>query len=136
MFQLAYNTYKREEETSPIRKRANGLWALTLFALASLALAACSASVSIGSNPSIGPRTISQSQLESRLATQLAQRAHQPVPTVTCPGPLAPKVGAKTNCTLKPQGSNVRYSVRVVIYSVKNGQALWHATVGNTPIQG
>lgn len=94
------------------------------FAFAIL-ITACSGTVTIG-----GPPEVSQSTVESQVASQLAAETSQPVPKVTCPGGLQAKVGASIDCTLVAQGSTTQYPVHVTVTSISNGTAHFDAQVG------
>ncbi|HVB93090.1 MAG TPA: DUF4333 domain-containing protein [Acidimicrobiales bacterium] len=100
------------------------------FAFATL-ITACSASVTIGGTPEV-----SQSDLESEVATQLAAQNNQPLPKVTCPGGLQGKVGASIDCTLIAQGSTTKLPVHVTVTSIDNGTAHFNAHVGQAPGAG
>ena len=91
-------------------------------------LSSCSASVSVGT-----PQ-LSQAQVESEAANQLAAQVHQPVPTVVCPGPLDAKVGTTMSCTLTAQGATVSYPVQIVVNRVAGGQVYFTSQVGTNPI--
>ncbi|HEY1988244.1 MAG TPA: DUF4333 domain-containing protein [Acidimicrobiales bacterium] len=92
------------------------------FAFAIL-ISACS--VTIG-----GSGEVSQSTVESQVASQLAAETSQPVPKVTCPSGLQAKVGASIDCRLVSQGSTTQYPVHVTVTSVTNGTAHFDAQVG------
>ena len=77
---------------------------------------------------------MSQSDLESQIATQLAAKVNQPAPKVTCPGPLAAKVGATIDCQLVAQGETAVYPVHVVVDSVTNGTVHFNIEVAKTPL--
>jgi len=94
------------------------------FACATL-ITACSGSVTISASPEV-----SQSDVQSQVATQLAAETSQPVPKITCPSGLPAKVGASIDCTLTPQGSTTTLPVHVTVTSVKNGTAQFSAQVG------
>jgi hypothetical protein len=72
------------------------------FACAAL-MTACSGTVTVGGNPEV-----SQSDVESQVATQLAAETSQPLPKITCPSGLQAKVGASIDCTLTAQGATTR----------------------------
>jgi hypothetical protein len=88
-------------------------------------LTGCHASASLGS------KSVSQQTVEDQTATILADRAHQPVPTVTCPGDLAAKVGTTMTCQLTPKGSTERDPVHITVDSVSGGTAHWKISVGS-----
>jgi hypothetical protein len=94
------------------------------FAFATL-ISACSGSISIGGTPEV-----SQSDVQSKVAAQLAAETSQPVPKITCPSGLKAKVGASIDCTLTPQGSTTTLPVHVIVTSVTNGTAHFSAQVG------
>lgn len=72
-------------------------------------LVGCSASVSVGSTP-----TMSTDTLETTLAEKLAATTGQPEPDITCPEDLAGKVGTTTRCKLTADdGSTLGVSVKV-----------------------
>ncbi|HWD53057.1 MAG TPA: DUF4333 domain-containing protein [Acidimicrobiales bacterium] len=100
------------------------------FACAAL-MTACSGTVTIGGNPEV-----SQSDVESQVATQLAAETSQPVPKIACPSGLPAKVGASIDCTLTAQGSTAQLPVHVSVTSVKNGTAKFDAQVGQVPGAG
>jgi hypothetical protein len=97
------------------------------FAFATL-VSACSGSVTIGGIPEV-----SQSDVQTKVAAQLAAETSQPVPKVACPSGLQAKVGASIDCTLTAQGSTVKYPVHVTVKSVNNGTAHFDAQVGQAP---
>ena len=101
----------------PVRVLAAGLVCAAVFS-------ACSAHVSIGKNE------VSQSDLESQVASQLATETSQPTPKISCPGGLEAKVGAAIDCTLTAQGSTTTLPVHVTVTSVDNGTAHFSAQVG------
>jgi len=103
--------------TRPVRFLAAGLVCAALFS-------ACSASVSIGKNQ------VSQSDVESQVASQLAAETSQPTPKVSCPSGLEAKVGAAIDCTLTAKGSTTTLPVHVTVTSVDNGTAHFTAQVG------
>ena len=103
--------------------RAAGLLAVG-FAFATL-ISACSGSITIGATPEV-----SQSTVETQVASQLAAETSQPVPKVTCPSGLQAKVGASIDCTLSAQGSTTTLPVHVTVTSVTNGTAHFSAQVG------
>ena len=92
-------------------------------------LGACSASGSVG----IGSKEVSQSDVESQVASQLAAETNQPTPTVSCPSGLAAKVGTTLDCTLTPKGGGTSLPVHVVVDSVANGTAHFTAQVSQAP---
>jgi hypothetical protein len=77
-----------------------------------------------------GKKVVSQSDVETQVAAQLAQQVHQPTPDVKCPDDLEAKVGAKMTCTLTAQGDTTTYPVTVTVSSVDNGVAHFDAEVG------
>jgi hypothetical protein len=94
------------------------------FACATL-MTACSGSVTISGTPEV-----SQSDVESQVASQLAAETSQPLPKITCPSGLQAKVGASIDCTLTAQGSTTTLPVHVSVTSVTNGTAHFSAQVG------
>jgi hypothetical protein len=83
-------------------------------------VSACSGSVSIGKVE------VSQSDVESQVASQLGSlwvQIKQPAPKVSCPGGLEAKVGVAIDCTLTPQGGTTTYPVHVTVTSVNNSTA-------------
>ena len=94
------------------------------FACATL-MTACSGTVTISGTPEV-----SQSDVQTQVAAQLAAETSQPVPKVTCPSGLQAKVGASIDCTLTAQGSTTTLPVHVTVTSVTNGTAHFSAQVG------
>jgi multidrug efflux pump subunit AcrA (membrane-fusion protein) len=91
-------------------------------------VAGCSAHVSFG-----GPSAMSRNAVQTDVATTLARQAHQPVPTVVCPGNLQGKVGTVMYCSLTAQGSTTAYPVRVQVYSTSGSHIYFHVEVSTTP---
>jgi hypothetical protein len=111
------------------RKRAAVAAMTGAVAAAACCLAAgCSASVSVG-----GPSAIPRHNIESKVATTLAQEVHQPVPKVVCPGDLQATVGTVMYCSLTAQGSTTAYPVKVLVDSIKGTNVHFHLTVSTTP---
>lgn len=90
-------------------------------------LSGCGVSVHVGKNE------VSRSDVETQVAKELAAKVNQPVPKVTCPGPLKAKVGASLDCDLVAQGDTAVYAVHVVVDSVKNGKVHFNAQVADQP---
>jgi hypothetical protein len=88
-------------------------------------ISACSGSVSISGTPEV-----SQGDVESQVASQLAAETSQPLPKVACPSGLAAKVGASIDCKLTAQGATTTLPVHVTVTSVTNGTAHFSAQVG------
>ncbi len=100
-----------------------------------VALGACKASVSLGSNE------IAKADVESKVATQLAAQVNStspsstiPTPRVTCPANLKGQVGASMDCDLVAQGETTHYPVHVVVDSVNGKDVHFTAQVGTTPV--
>jgi hypothetical protein len=106
-----------------VPKSRAGLFIVAAITGAAL-LSACSASVSAGGGE------VSQSTVQTQVATQLAAETQQPTPAVNCPGGLAANVGASVDCTLTPKGSTTTFPVHVTVTSIKNGTAHFSAQVG------
>jgi hypothetical protein len=94
-------------------------------------LMGCSASVSIGSHPQI-----SQADVQAQTSAQLATQTSQPKPTVTCPGALDAKVGAKMDCILVAQGDTTRLPVHLTVDSITGSTAHWNIQVDTSPLPG
>lgn len=90
-------------------------------------LAGCSAQVSVNTNPSIDKATLEQG-ISDTLARQVG---HKP-DSVTCPGPLAAKVGQSERCVLAAGGT--RYGVTATISSYQNGDAHYDVQVDQQPM--
>jgi hypothetical protein len=91
-------------------------------------VAGCSAHVSIG-----GPSAVSRHAVETEVATTLARQENQPVPKVVCPGDLKGKVGTVMYCSLRAQGSDVTYPVRLQVDSASGTRVHFHIAVSQTP---
>jgi hypothetical protein len=93
-------------------------------------VAGCSASahVSIGGTPSV-----SRHDVETEVATTLAQQLKQPVPTVVCPGNLKAKIGTVMYCSLTAKGATTSYPVKVQVNSVSGKRAHFSIVVSKTP---
>ena len=95
-----------------------------------LLITGCSASahISIGGTPSV-----SKHDVETQVATTLAQQQNQPVPKVVCPGNLKAKIGTVMYCTLTAKGATTSYPVKVRVDSVSGKQAHFSIVVSKTP---
>lgn len=89
----------------------------------------CTAKASV----KVGKSEVSKEDVQTQVATELANSLHQPTPTITCPGGLEAKVGASVDCDLTAQGDTTKYPVHVVVDSVKDGTAHFNAEVGQQP---
>lgn len=85
---------------------------LSLVAVAALLLGGCNAEVSVGS------KTIDEAELETAVATQLAEQLGQDPPNIDCPGDLDAEVGATTTCELTAQGEDIVYDVSVTVTAI------------------
>src|SRR4051794_32957500 len=97
--------------------RPTGIAAVAVITAVMLPLAGC------------GKKAVPQKTVETEVAKQLAASAHQPTPTVHCPGDLAAKVGTTMTCNLTPQDSTDTLQVKVTVTSVADGVAHFSAEV-------
>ena len=112
----------------PVRRpRSRALLIAGLGISGVLLAAGCKGSVSVGG------AQVSQKDVETQVATQLAASVNQPTPNIDCPGGLDAKVGASIDCELTAQGDTTKYPVHVVVDSVDNGTAHFTAEVGKSP---
>ena len=94
-------------------------------AAASLALAACGGSVSVGT------QTVNQDELQTNVQEQLTKTVGKQAPPISCPDTLKAEVGATTTCTLTD--STGTYNVTVKVTSVDGGTALFDIRVAGKP---
>lgn len=94
-------------------------------AAAGLALASCSASVSVGT------KSIDKGQLQTEVQSQLSKTVGQEAPPITCPSDLEAKVDATTTCTMNDGEST--YNVAVKVTSVDDGNAKFDIKVADQP---
>ena len=114
--------------TSTAGRRARGRALLVGgLGIAGLLVGGCKGSVSVGGSQ------VSQKDVETQVAAQLAASVNQPTPNIDCPGGLDAKVGASIDCELTAQGDTTKYPVHVVVDSVDNGTAHFTAEVGKSP---
>jgi len=90
-------------------------------------LGGCKVSVHVGKNE------VSEADVETEVANDLAAKVNQPKPTVNCPSGLPAKVGASIDCDLVAQGDTDVYAVHVVVDTVKSGKVHFDATVADHP---
>lgn len=83
-----------------------------------------------------GAGPIEESDVESSVAAQLAEKADQPEPDIDCPGDLDAEVGATMECDLTVEGDDAVYPVTVEVTSVKDGRANYSVEVGEPPSSG
>ena len=96
----------------------------SLVLAAALALAGCSASVSVGE------KTLDKGEVADQIKTQLTQQVGQAPDDVTCPDDLEAKVDASVVCTLT-DGPNT-YDVTATVTSVNDdGTADFDIQVAN-----
>lgn len=103
---------------------------LATTALALTLLAACSASVDVGTN------SISADELATQVTTALAENMKvdvDQVPTITCPEDLEATVGASTTCLLQDGTVGKDYDVAVKVTSIDGSKALFSVEVASTP---
>ena len=83
-----------------------------------------------------GAGAIDESEVESSVATQLAEETGQPEPNIDCPGDLDAEVGATMECDLTVDGDDAVYPVEVKVTSVEDGTANYSVEVGEAPSSG
>ena len=85
---------------------------------------------------SCGGNEVAKADIETRIGAQLASQLNQPVPDITCPGPLKAEVGATLDCTLKAQGDETLLPVHVVVTSTDDDtkELQFTAEVGDEPV--
>ncbi len=96
-----------------------------LVAAASLSLAACSKSVSVGEP------TVSKEQVQTNAQAQLTKVVGQKSPPISCPADLKAKLGEKMICTITLDGKP--FDVTVTITSVDGTDAKFDVKVASTP---
>jgi hypothetical protein len=100
---------------------------ITVFPLCcALFLSACGASASV----STGGSSVSQSDVENQIKTEIGKQASAPIRSVACPGDLNAKVGATEKCTLTYANGD-KFGVAATVNAVKNDQAQFHILVTN-----
>jgi len=100
-------------------------------AVSSGVAAGCSFSASVGS---ISEKVaVAKHDVETAVATQVAQKANTPTPRVACPGDLNGTVGTVMYCTLTASGDTASYPVKVTVTSVKGTAVNFDILVSTTP---
>lgn len=92
---------------------------------ASLTLAGCSGSVSVGGG------SVDQADLEQQVSDQLEAQVGQAPDDVSCPGDLDAEVGTTMRCTLTAGGEEIGLTVEVT--EVKDSTVLFDITVDDAP---
>ncbi len=92
---------------------------------ASVVLAACGGSVSVGTE------TVNQDELQTNVQEQLTKTVGKEAPPISCPDKLNAEVGATTTCTLTD--STGTYDVTVKVTSVEDGTAQFDIQVAARP---
>jgi ABC-type phosphate transport system substrate-binding protein len=77
-----------------------------------------------------GAGAISETELESQVATELAAETGQDEPNIDCPGDLDAEVGATTTCELTVDGDDTVLPVMVEVTSIEDGTANYSVEVG------
>ena len=98
---------------------------LAVVVATSLAIGACSASVSVGT------KTIAKDELQTEVQSQLSKTVGKQAPAITCPGDLDAEVNATTTCTMT--GSDGAYDVAVTVTAVDAGTAKFDVQVADQP---
>lgn len=79
-----------------------------------------------------GSSSVSSSDLEKQVDTQLTKAVGQKPDDVTCPHDLEAKVGAKTRCTLTADGA--KYGVTVTATKVQDSRVEFSIKVDDKPM--
>ena len=98
----------------------------TVFLVACLSLAACSAKVTVTPEPTIAKET-----LEQGIADILQQKVGQRPDSVTCPGPVKAVTGQSVRCELT--SGTAKYGLTATVNSYQNGKANYSVQVDEKP---
>ena len=108
-------------------RRVRAATTIGCIATASLALGACSASVSVGT------KTIAKDELQTEVQSQLSKTVGKEAPPIICPGDLEAKVDVTTTCTLTDSAGTYDVAVKVTSVDGGTGTAKFDMQVAEQP---